>query len=401
MSTKRIAASDRFAPSSRRITDEGYLVAPGILARTGIYEYRSSEIGLDGPDRVIRLYRPPEEVFAEEAMCSFDGQPITLGHPPGDIVTADNWQHLAKGDVRGIGRNADALTGTLTIRAKEAIDAIEGGMAELSNGYTYLLDATPGIAPDGTPYDGTQRQIRGNHVAIVERARGGERCRIADGAPPTPTHKGKPMTDIAKRKVLVDGLPLEVDANAAEVIDTLIRQRNEARDAAKDSDKDLKEQLDEANAKIKELTDELEELKSKAEDEDEEVEKKAADLATAIDEAKRFAPSVVTDKKNALTLRRETLKAITANDERAKAVMDAVLAGKEIGAADAAVISSALAAILAALPDQGAVPASDAMKQVGDALLGTGAAGKTAVGEANKHKGRAAFLERQRDAWKK
>ena len=39
-------------------------------------------------------------------------------------------------------------------------------------------DRTPGIDPDGNPYDLIQREIRGNHLAVVEFGRAGPTCRI-------------------------------------------------------------------------------------------------------------------------------------------------------------------------------------------------------------------------------
>jgi hypothetical protein len=138
---KTITVSDRIGLTSRQVTDEGYLIAPGTLARTGVQNYFAYEMGLvdDGldPMKIISLHRPPEEVFAPDSMASFEGKPITLNHPPeGSAVTADNWAELAKGDVRDISRAGDLMTATLVIRSKDAIEAIQTGKSELSNGYT-------------------------------------------------------------------------------------------------------------------------------------------------------------------------------------------------------------------------------------------------------------------------
>ena len=64
-------------------TPEGFLLDSPIVARTGIYTY------LQPDGSVRREYRPPDEVFAEDALVSFKGKPITVLHPKGGRVTAD------------------------------------------------------------------------------------------------------------------------------------------------------------------------------------------------------------------------------------------------------------------------------------------------------------------------
>lgn len=174
---------DRIGLTTRTVTEEGYLIVPSNLARTGVQEYRAFELGLDAdgmdPMKVVRLHRPAEEVFNPDSMASFENKPVTLGHPD-KPVTSDNWAELAKGDVRDVRRAGDLMTGKITVKSRSAIDAIEAGTVELSNGYTFKLDMTPGTAPDGQAYDAIQRNIRGNHVALVESARCGSVCRLGD-----------------------------------------------------------------------------------------------------------------------------------------------------------------------------------------------------------------------------
>ncbi|MCX5617052.1 DUF2213 domain-containing protein, partial [Bombella sp. TMW 2.2559] len=47
-----------------------------------------------------------------------------------------------------------------------------GAQRELSCGYAYDADMTPGTY-EGKPYDGRMTNIRGNHVALVDRGRAG------------------------------------------------------------------------------------------------------------------------------------------------------------------------------------------------------------------------------------
>jgi hypothetical protein len=175
----RIQATDLVAITSRKLTDAGFLVAPATLARVGVQEYKARELGLDGGDKIVRLYRPPTEVFATAAVGSFDGAPVTLEHPAGN-VDATNWRHVAVGDVRDVKVDGKHVTGTLVVRDRAAIDEIIAGKSQLSCGYSFDLDLTPGTTTDGQAYDGVQKAIAGNHVAIVDSARCGPSCRVAD-----------------------------------------------------------------------------------------------------------------------------------------------------------------------------------------------------------------------------
>src|SRR5579859_3300261 len=86
---------DTFVIDGVRRTDDGYLAAFAKVARTGIQEYKGSELGR--PDLgTVRVYRPPEEVFHADAMKSFAHRPVTLTHPR-QMVNAKNWKKYSKG----------------------------------------------------------------------------------------------------------------------------------------------------------------------------------------------------------------------------------------------------------------------------------------------------------------
>lgn len=394
MTKKTIQARDFMSLTSRQMTAEGYMVAPGNLARTGVQDYRAYELGLDAdgmdPMKVIRLHRPPEEVFDAASMASFEGKPITIEHPP-VAVTSDNWSELAKGDVRNVARSGELMTGTLVIRSKDAIEAVQSGKAQLSNGYIFELDMTSGTTADGRAYDGIQRNIRGNHVALVDAARCGSACRIADSQP---NLEGRTMAD-AKRKVTVDGIPLEVEDTAAEVIDTLVKQRNEARDAltplkAKAAEADgLKVALDKAQADIEALKKDV--ITPEARD------AMVAEWAKLIGDAKRLVPDLATDGKTCLAIRREVIGTLVGKDATAKAVADAVLSGKALDSAEPEVVRATFNALAAAVKTEAndaEVSANDAA--VADALTG---AGKAATDSKTELTGREKFLARQSQAW--
>lgn len=398
MTEKTYHASDRVGITSRIVTSEGFLVVPGTLARTGIQEYRAHELGLDAdgvdPMRVIRLHRPSDEVFGDDSMRSFESKPVTVDHPK-EAVNADNWKQYAVGEVRDVQRSAELMTGTVIIKDASAIEAMQSGKVELSNGYSFNLDMTPGTTHDGKAYDGVQRNIRGNHVALVDAARCGSACRIADSQP---NLEGKTMAD-AKRKVTVDGFSLEVDDTAATAIDNLVKQRDEARTAltttqtkAADADKH-KTALDAALAEIEKLKKDVMTPAQR--------DAMVADWAKMLVDAKRLAPQLATDGKTCLAIRREVIATVTGKDAQAKAVADAVLAGKTLEAADAdtvrAVFNVLSASVKTEATDEG-TKANDAA--VAAALAGEG--GKSAAADAQPElSGRDAFMARQSQAWMK
>lgn len=391
--TKTIQARDFMSITSRQMTAEGYLVAPGNLARCGVQDYRAYELGLDAdgmdPMKVIRLHRPPEEVFNPASMVSFENKPITIEHPS-VAVTADNWRDLAAGEVRDVTRSGELMTGTLLVKAKDAIEALQAGKVQLSNGYTFELDMTPGQTADSRAYDGVQRNIRGNHVALVDAARCGSACRIADSQP---NLEGNTMAD-AKRKVTVDGIPLEVEDTAAGVIDTLVKQRNEARDAlaplqTKAAEADgLKVALDKAHADIEAMKKDV--VTPEARD------AMVAEWSKLIGDAKRLVPELTTDGKTCLAIRREVIGALVAKDATAKAVADAVLAGKALDTAEPDHVRAtfnALAASVKTEANDAETRAADAA--VADALTGEGK-GKETKTELT---GRDKFMASSAQAW--
>ena len=240
-----------FALNSQRVyTDEGFLRVPGKAARTGIQEYLAWELGLKNrePNDIIRVYRPPEEVFNDESLLTYLGADVTNDHPSA-MVNPSTYRNSSVGVVTSVGRqDGDFVTVDMVIKDKDAIKAVETGKCELSAGYTAVYDDTPGTTPEGEPYDFRQTQIKINHVAIVDRARAGANARIFD------EKRGRVMLKID----ICDGVSIEVeDAKQAEAIQFVVSKSKEAQaalDAASAKTDAVQAQLDSANEKIDELT---------------------------------------------------------------------------------------------------------------------------------------------------
>lgn len=217
--------SDKVSTSAVRKTSDGYLVADAAVARTGIQHYLGSEVGK--PDMsVVRVYRPSDSVFAKDAMKSYAHRPMTNDHPS-DPVSSDNWKDLAIGQTGGdVMRDGDYVRVPLVLMDQAAINDWESGKVELSMGYSADIVFGAGVTDSGEAYDAIQTNLKMNHLALVNRARGGDKLRIGDTrnpgviSPAQSTIEGGHMADNT-RKVMFDGLEIEVTPQGAQAIDKL------------------------------------------------------------------------------------------------------------------------------------------------------------------------------------
>ncbi len=175
-------------------TPEGYLIDHPILTRVGIFEYKN-------PDGSIRReLRLPEEVFAPESLASYKGKPVILTHEAG-MIDSDNVQQEQIGTILSEGtQDGDNVRAQIIIHDARKLDY---GLRELSLGYSLDLEEVPGEW-QGQPYDAIQRNIRVNHLALVEKARAGDSARLNIDGEDTQAEKGG--NTMSKRK---DGLTPE------------------------------------------------------------------------------------------------------------------------------------------------------------------------------------------------
>ena len=163
---------------NRALTAEGYLICRGVpVARSGTQEYWPEELGLPPGDAPLPVERPEEEVFSPECIASFESKPVTEDHPDlPDGVTAETIHAFQKGHAqnlrRGAGAESHLLLADLVITDPETIRHIQEGKREISCGYSYVLCEENGRY--------VQRNIRGNHIAVVDKGRAGPRVCIKD-----------------------------------------------------------------------------------------------------------------------------------------------------------------------------------------------------------------------------
>lgn len=198
------------ARTKRKITDEGYLSVPASIARIGIQEYNAADIGMADvlAETRVKVYRPPNEVFDRDSISSFALKPVTNGHPPG-LVSIKNIKKYQVGHAGGtIDREGDFLKTELLITDEDTIADIQEGKCEISNGYVADFDYTPGTTETGEHYDASMKNIRGNHIAIVDQARGGRGLRLSD----------EYKQEQNMKKIMFDGIEIEVTEQAAQAI---------------------------------------------------------------------------------------------------------------------------------------------------------------------------------------
>lgn len=259
-------------------TDAGFIRGEAYLTRAGIFEY----VQPDGSVR--RELRPPEEVFRDDSLDTLKAVPLTLDHPA-EAVTVKNVKELAVGTIgTDIFPDYNYVRGTVVIMDEAAIEAAESGAKrELSCGYNCDLEIQSGEW-EGQRFDAIQRNIRYNHVALVEAGRAGPevglRLDSADAVAttvhradsrdtrPDPGRKEKPMAVIR-----IDRIDYEAPEQTAQAV----RVKLDEMEAEKKDIEAEKKKLDEELEKLKAQRDQLQEELEKKQAEDEAKEKERAD----------------------------------------------------------------------------------------------------------------------------
>ncbi|HBQ2695745.1 TPA: DUF2213 domain-containing protein [Klebsiella pneumoniae] len=266
---------------------------------------RSEELGLE-PNKLYRLWRHPDEL--RKAAKTFNNIPVLSKHIP-DFPTDPPNEFRVGVTHSNAEFDGTYLTVGMSIWDNSAIAGIESGeQRELSASYKYVADMTPGVTPDGEPYDGVMRDIFGNHEALVPDGRAGPDVLVADSLPPELNHMRKHKV-AAIRATLKPLLAQDADLEA-EVRKALLaldeaekedEKENKPADDEEDKDKkktaekeDDEEDKDKKKTAEKEDDEEDKDKKKTAEKEDDEEDGKVS--KTAMDSAIRLAADSATKK---------------------------------------------------------------------------------------------------------
>ena len=291
-------------------TDEGYLKVWCKAARVGTQLYTR------GDGSQVREYRPEDEVSDPDSLASFGMKAVTLNHPKVLLDSKTTKLHQV-GHAGSHVRFSDGFVEVaLVITDQEAIDSIErGDTQEVSAGYRVDYDPTPGVTPEGESYDGIQRNIRVNHIAVVSKGRAGKNARllldscdrndaVAEIEPPSNS------ADLSMARITLDGLEVEIPADSATAVKSFVKdtergmaelqQKLDAQveefQAATNEKTELQERVDNASGRIEELEKQLAEAVAASEQRSDAEEINSA-VNKRIEALNKFAPILPEDYK--------------------------------------------------------------------------------------------------------
>jgi hypothetical protein len=257
------------------VTPEGYLRAWATIARTGVQLYT------DADGSIRKEYRPAEEVGSGESLASFAGKAITFEHPSVLLDSSNTKDYQIGFTGTDIVYDNGFVRAVMTITDREAIEKIlRKDVQEVSAGYRVEYDSTPGVTDDGEHYDGVQRSISGNHVAVVRRGRAGPQVKLhldrLDAAnPQLLIHEDPSMT----AKVNFDGAEFEVSESVALAI-------TKEREDAKLSYEDMKKKYDGMMAEASKMKEEMDAMEKEMKGKMDAAEGRADALAQELEAAK-------------------------------------------------------------------------------------------------------------------
>lgn len=218
-------------------THDGFYQGRTVVTNIGVFPYAN-------PDGSFRYeLRHPDEVMKPESLRTLEGKPLTNDHPVNG-VTPTTARFLQVGSVYAPERDAYHLTTGYTITDADAIRDVQMGKRSLSCGYDCDVEEQAGVYL-GMPYTHVQKNIRYNHVALVDAGRAGDAAKLRmDGITAMPTTQpNTPKNGSTTMKIRMDrvgsGAEMEVDALVGAEINALrgditdLKSKADAAEAAK------------------------------------------------------------------------------------------------------------------------------------------------------------------------
>lgn len=245
--------------------NDGSIIASAVIVREGVLEYPQ-------PDGSIR--RELVNLDAVKATAnSIAFRPMTLNHPGEGFVTLDSAGDLATGGAAG---NAKVIidenevegghaTVTIVLRRKDAVEAFDAGVREVSCGYPLLdLIEKPGVSDRHGPYDAIQVRGPTNHLAQVKRGRVENAFIRADssdavGTWTQPKPAAKTRTDrgsTAMKNPLLMALCALLDVSRFDSEDAALTEATANATALKDDNATLKADAEALQKRVDEFTEE-------------------------------------------------------------------------------------------------------------------------------------------------
>lgn len=159
------------------------------ISKAGIFPYSGRLLGLTGPDadRIFQVLRPPEELADPECVASFKLLPWIDEHVMLGPVAQEMTDRALPAEKKGVqGTTGEevfyregVLYANIKVFSSTLAALIAAGKRELSAGYRCIYEVTAGVW-NGLHYDAIQRNIRGNHLALVTEGRMGPDVAVMD-----------------------------------------------------------------------------------------------------------------------------------------------------------------------------------------------------------------------------
>ena len=232
----RVHHLDAEFPENIQRTPNGGAIIPARLTTSGLVRYVQS----DGT--VVTEYRSPEEVNDPESLATLAHIPVTLEHP--GLVDRGNFREHTRGHVAGdsIQPQAPFVNGNVVVQDGELLDDIASKRrTQLSPGYNCIIDPTPGVTPQGEPFDRQQRKIRYNHIAVTVKGRQGPgvalRLDSEGNFAGESTGELQPRSDTegnSQMEIVIDGVTYIIDGTPANqaALKAAINRMNQRMDSA-------------------------------------------------------------------------------------------------------------------------------------------------------------------------
>lgn len=230
----------------------GWLRCEGFLTRVGVFTYRRAD-GI-----IQKEFRPPEEVFHADSLMSFEVVPLTNDHPPSGLLDDENTKMYQVGTIVAPRQDGDRVRSQILVTDKTTVALMKKGKTQLSMGYVCDLEMSPG-EHNGERYDCIQRNIRGNHVALVDVGRAGPDVRVrvdtSDAAMVASLADSKGIKPMSK--IRIDGVEYEVSESAAQAFEKATLAAAEALKALQAESEKASARADAADAEVKKAKEEL------------------------------------------------------------------------------------------------------------------------------------------------
>lgn len=276
-------------------TNGWFEVKDNPLSLVGVFPYLGRSIDPEAnPDKLFNVYRPAEELASPECVESFKLLPwvddhTMLGSEDEGLTPAERKgvQGVIGQDVYFDADDGDGvLKGNIKVFSDAMASLIANGKKELSCGYRCRYEYAPGSFK-GQAYDYVQRDIRGNHLALVDNGRMGPDVAVLDHFSFTIDSKEfTPMATQTKDKVS-DAEAIKQYVQMRPTLLTMIAAMDAAakvKDKDDDEDEDGKKTKDESEEEEEEEEEEASDKKGKDESESE---KKDEEEAKDEDEGKK------------------------------------------------------------------------------------------------------------------